>query len=193
MPQTSKTAVKPKAQKKGKEKRVKANKSSKPDKFGTSAPARDAIDLLKSDHREVEKLFEQFESARGNADKRKIANAICVALKVHARLEEEIFYPAAYSALDDKSLIQEAQVEHASAKDLIAQIESGAPGEAFYEARVKVLAEYIDHHVTEEEDEMFPRCRDSKMDLTAVGATLAMRKQELMTGFLVSNPILALS
>lgn len=173
---------------------IKANKSSKASKL--SAPlttAVDAITLLKADHQEVAALFVEFESAQGDATKRDIANAICVALKVHARLEEELFYPAAYAALDDKSLIDEAQVEHASAKDLIAQIESGAPGEAFYDARVRVLGEYIDHHVAEEEEEIFPQCRKSKMDLDELGALLAMRKQELMTGFVVSNPVLALS
>src|ERR1700712_1402612 len=171
-----------------------ANKSSKPGKPKAAAPdGADAIALLKADHREVEDLFDRFEAATGDADKRDLAIAICVALKVHARLEEELFYPAAYSAVDDKSLLDEAQVEHASAKDLIAQIEAGAPGEAFYDARVKVLAEYIDHHVTEEENELFPQCRKSKLDLAALGAVMAMRKQELMTGFTVSNPVLALS
>lgn len=173
---------------------AKPNKSSKEGEvsLGTDAPA-DAIAILEADHREVERLFDKFEAAEGDANKRDLANAICVALKVHARLEEELFYPAAYEVLGDKSLIDEAQVEHASAKDLIAQIETGAPGEAFYDARVKVLAEYIDHHVTEEEEEIFPQCRRSKMDLQALGAIMALRKQELMAGFLVSNPILALS
>jgi hemerythrin superfamily protein len=194
MPQTSKSASKAKAPKTFAEKRPKPNESSKPSKLKVAAPYdADAISLLQADHREVEDLFEQFENASGDANKRDIAVSICVALKVHARLEEELFYPAAYAALDDKSLIEEAQVEHASAKDLIAQIEAGAPGEAFYDARVNVLAEYIDHHVTEEEDEIFPQVRNSKMDLAALGAKMALRKQELMTGFVVSNPILALS
>lgn len=175
-------------------KTAKANKSSKASQLKMAARAgADAIALLEADHREVEALFQQFEEARGDANKRDLAVAICVALKVHARLEEELFYPAAYGALEDKSLIEEAQVEHASAKDLIAQIEAGAPGEAFYEARVKVLAEYIEHHVTEEEGEIFPQCRKSRMDLDRLGAVLALRKQELMAGFVVSNPILALS
>jgi hemerythrin superfamily protein len=174
--------------------KAKANKSSKAGKVKVNAPDNaDAISLLKADHREVEDLFKRFEAATGDAQKRDVANAICVALKVHARLEEELFYPAAYAALKDKSLLDEAQVEHASAKDLIAQIEAGAPGEAFYDARVKVLSEYIDHHVTEEENEIFPQCRKGKMDLARLGAVLAMRKQELMAGFAVSNPILALS
>ncbi|MXP41650.1 hemerythrin domain-containing protein [Altererythrobacter soli] len=184
----------PKGSSSAKKAAAKPNKSSKEGKVAPRAdPAADAIAILEADHREVERLFDKFEAAEGDANKRDLANAICVALKVHARLEEELFYPAAYAVLGDKSLIEEAQVEHASAKDLIAQIETGAPGEAFYDARVKVLAEYVDHHVTEEEEEIFPQCRRSKMDLDALGAIMALRKQELMAGFLVSNPILALS
>lgn len=173
--------------------KAKANRSDQPSKVKAKAPPGDAIALLTADHREVARLFAKFESAAGDATKREIANAICVALKVHARLEEELFYPAAYAAIADKGLLEEAQVEHASAKDLIAQIEAGAPGEAFYEARVKVLAEYIDHHVAEEENEIFPQCRKGKLDLEALGALLALRKQELLAGFVVSNPILALT
>ncbi|MBB3860428.1 hemerythrin superfamily protein [Novosphingobium hassiacum] len=188
MPQSPQSPAKPKTGK-----GVKANKSSKTITPDATPATGDAIALLEADHREVEGLFEQFEQATGDATKRDIAIAICVALKVHARIEEEIFYPAAYAVLDDKSLIAEAQVEHASAKDLIAQIEAGAPGEPFYDARVKVLAEYIDHHVGEEEEEIFPKCRDSSLDLDALGATMALRKQELLTGFTKSNPILALS
>lgn len=173
---------------------AKPNKSSEPGKLNRSpASSADAVSLLTADHREVGRLFEQFQEAEGDAIKRDLAISICVTLKVHARLEEELFYPAAYKVLEDKSLIEEAQVEHASAKDLIAQIEMGAPGEAFFDARVKVLAEYIDHHVTEEEEEIFPRCRQSGMDLDRLGAIMAMRKQELMAGFVVSNPVLALS
>jgi hemerythrin superfamily protein len=193
MPKSPKASPKGKAPG-AKKAAAKPNKSSKEGKVapGADAPA-DAIAILEADHREVERLFDKFEAAEGDANKRDLANAICVALKVHARLEEELFYPAAYVVLGDKSLIDEAQVEHASAKDLIAQIEAGAPGEPFYDARVKVLAEYIDHHVTEEEEEIFPQCRSSKMDLDRLGAVMALRKQELMAGFLVSNPVLALS
>jgi hemerythrin superfamily protein len=177
-----------------KAKLAKPNKSSKAGKPSLApAEAKDAIALLEADHREVEELFERFEQTTGDATKRDLANAICVALKVHARLEEELFYPAAFAAVKDKSLLDEARVEHASAKDLIAQIEAGAPGEALYDARVRVLAEYIDHHVMEEEDEIFPQCRAAKMDLEGLGRILALRKQELMAGFVVSNPILALS
>ncbi|MET0180379.1 MAG: hemerythrin domain-containing protein [Novosphingobium sp.] len=178
MPQPTKTKAKSKA-------------ASKP--TSDADAGKDAIALLEADHREVRALFEEFEQATGDADKRRLAIAICTALKVHARLEEDIFYPAAFAAIEDADLIGEAQVEHASARDLIAQIESGAPGEALYDARVRVLSEYIDHHVAEEEGEIFPQCRASGLDLDALGQLLAVRKHELSVGFTVSNPILALS
>ena len=169
------------------------NKTSKAAKPRRTADEVDALTLLEADHREVDDLFGAFEEASGDAEQRDIAVSICVALKVHARLEEELFYPAVWPALEDKSLIAEAMVEHASARDLIAQIESGAPGEAFFSARVRVLSEYVRHHVEEEEEEIFPQVRKGKLDLAALGELLARRKAELMTGFAVSNPVLALS
>ena len=194
MPRSTKTPPKGKAAVGARSAGAKPNKSSKEGKPKlTSASDADAISILEADHREVEQLFAAFEDASGDAQKRDLAVAICVALKVHARLEEELFYPAAFKVLDDKCLVEEAQVEHASAKDLIAQTEASAPGEAFFDARVNVLAEYIDHHVTEEEDEIFPKCRKSTMDLVSLGAVMALRKQELTAGFVVSNPVLALS
>lgn len=153
----------------------------------------DAIALLETDHRAVETLFEDFEQAGGNADQRDIVNAICIALKIHARLEEELFYPAAAKVLDDPSLIMEAMVEHASAKDLIAQIETGAPGQPIFKARVKVLSEYVAHHVAEEENELFSQVRNSALDLEALGAAMALRKQELSAGFVASNPVIGLA
>jgi hypothetical protein len=155
--------------------------------------ASDALSLLEADHVAVKRLFVQFEEAKGDAEKRALAIAICAALKVHARLEEELFYPAAYLVVGDSALIEEAMVEHASAKDLIAQIEASAPGEALFDAKVKVLGEYIDHHVVEEENEIFPKCRASDLDLEALGDLLAFRKQELTLGLTVSNPVLGLS
>ncbi|WP_295633741.1 hemerythrin domain-containing protein [Novosphingobium sp.] len=145
-----------------------------------SAAAQDAIALLKADHREVKTMFEQFDKTEDDAEKATLAQKICTALKVHAQIEEEIFYPAAYEAIDDDDLLDEAEVEHASAKDLIAQIETSQPGEPLFDAKVKVLGEYIDHHVKEEEGELFPECRSSKMDLKTIGALMAARKQELM-------------
>lgn len=139
----------------------------------------DAIALLKADHREVKKMFQEFEKTEGDAEKQALASNICAALKVHTQIEEEIFYPAAYDVLEEDDLLDEAEVEHASAKDLIAQIEGSSPSEPLYDAKVKVLGEYIDHHVQEEEKELFPECRDSGMDLKALGEQLRARKAEL--------------
>jgi hemerythrin superfamily protein len=167
----------------------------KTDKAAKKPPAaetdQDAISLLVQDHREVDALFAQFEKAPTDAAKRKLANDICNALKAHARLEEDLFYPAAYSQAT-AGLLREAQVEHASAKDLIAQIEASYPGDLLFDAKVKVLAEYIRHHVAEEEGEIFPLCRKSGADLDALGRELATRKRELMRGAIVSNPVYAI-
>jgi hemerythrin superfamily protein len=153
-----------------------------------AAGSQDAVTLLEQDHRSVEELFARFEQTEGDAEKRQLVIAICIALKVHARLEEDLFYPAA-STVVDAELLQEAQVEHASAKDLISQIETAAPGEPLYDARVKVLSEYVAHHVKEEEGEIFPRCRKSGLDLEALGRQIAFRKQELSLGLVISNPV----
>jgi hemerythrin superfamily protein len=148
---------------------------------GTKRPA-DAIKILKDDHREVRKMFDAFDKTDDDAKKQELADQICKALTVHAQIEEEIFYPAAYQALDEDGddMVDEAQIEHASAKDLIAQIRAGKVGEPLFDAKVTVLGEYVRHHVEEEESELFPECRASDMDLKALGAALAARKQELM-------------
>lgn len=148
-------------------------------KSAASEKPLDAIQLLKADHQEVKELFEEFESATASASKVKLAAKICSALQVHTTIEEEIFYPAAREALDDDDLLDEAAVEHQSAKDLIAQIESGEPGEDMWEAKVKVLSEYINHHVKEEESELFPEVKKADLDLKELGTQLSARKQEL--------------
>jgi hemerythrin superfamily protein len=145
----------------------------------TSRRPQDAIALLKADHREVKKMFQEFEKTEEDAEKQQLAERICAALTVHAQIEEEIFYPAAYEALEEDDLLDEAEVEHASAKDLIAQIQSSSPSEPLFDAKVKVLGEYVDHHVQEEEKELFPECRDSDMDLKGLGEQLKARKSEL--------------
>ena len=142
----------------------------------------DAIDLLMADHREVEKLFGQFEKgADGRKDQ--LAQKICLALKVHTQVEEELFYPAARDALSDREepMLDEAVVEHASAKQLIGEIEAMDAGDDLFDARVKVLSEMIEHHVGEEEKEMFPKVRKTDLDLTALGARMKARKDELMS------------
>lgn len=142
----------------------------------------DAIALLTADHKKVKDLFEQFEglSDRSKVNKKKIADQICMELTVHAQVEEEIFYPAVRKPIKDDDLMDEAVVEHASAKDLIAQISEMDPGDDLYDAKVKVLSEQIDHHVEEEEGEMFPKVRKSGVDLDALGQQMAARKEELM-------------
>ena len=141
----------------------------------------DAIALLKSDHRQVEEWFEQFEKARNDDRKLELAEKICKALTVHATIEEEIFYPAFLEATDDKEIHHEAEVEHEGAKKLIAEIEASSPDDEYYDAKVKVLSEMIKHHVKEEEKPggMFAEARDSEMDLDELGQQLAARKEEL--------------
>jgi len=140
----------------------------------------DAIRMLKEDHQRVGELFDRFEGTRGRAQKERIAAKICEELKVHAQVEEEIFYRAAREAIDDEALMNEAEVEHASAKDLIRQIEkSSSEDDPRYDALVKVLGEYIKHHVKEEEGEMFKQVRASEIDLVALGEQMQQRKREL--------------
>ena len=162
--------------------RVKPKSGSRAKRRSTAVGSRaqDAIALLKADHRDVKTMFERYERAEEDNEKATLARDICAALTVHAQIEEEIFYPAAYEAIDDDDLLDEAEVEHASAKELIAQIQAGSPGEPLFDAKVKVLGEYIDHHVKEEENELFPECRSSDMDLKAIGEQLMVRKQELL-------------
>lgn len=142
----------------------------------------DALQLLASDHREVETLFEKFEKASGASAKERIVRQICTELKVHAMIEEEIYYPAIRGKVDEDSL-DEAYVEHDSAKTLINELEAAEPDEAFYDAKVKVLQELIEHHVKEEEkqrDNLFQQTRAADIDLEAMGAELAERKSALM-------------
>jgi hemerythrin superfamily protein len=142
----------------------------------------DAIALLKADHRKVEALFEQFEGASDSAAKKKLAHQICVELKVHTMIEEEIFYPAFRGRIEDDTL-DEAYVEHDGAKVLVNDIEAGAPEDDFYDAKVKVLSEEIKHHVHEEEmreEGMFAQCRKTDVDLVALRDAMLARKQELM-------------
>lgn len=142
--------------------------------------AKDAIALLKADHEAVSRMFAEYEKSRSVADKAALIAEICAALSVHARIEEEIFYPAAKGALKNKSLVPEASVEHAGMKDLIAQLEGVEHDGAVVDARVKVLSEYVKHHVKEEQDEMFPKLRASSLDLVELGARMSARKDALL-------------
>jgi DUF438 domain-containing protein len=149
----------------------------------------DAIALLTEDHHEVGKMFKQFEKlktqngASSGADKAALVDRICTALTLHVQIEEEIFYPAVRAALDEDDLLDEADVEHAGAMDLIAQLKKMEPGDDHFDAKVTVLGEYIEHHVKEEHEEMFPKARKANVDIAALGERMARRKTELQDGF----------
>jgi hemerythrin superfamily protein len=150
---------------------------------GNSAKSttKDAVALLKADHKQVADWFEQFEGARSEKDKQRLAQQICTALTVHATIEEEIFYPAFLDATGETDLHHEAEIEHQGAKNLIVEIEESSPEDEYFDAKVTVLAELIKHHVNEEEqrDGMFAKAQESDLDLEALGEQLQTRKQEL--------------
>ena len=152
----------------------------KSDQKEVSTDATSALDLLEADHTEVEGYFEQYEQLEDAAEKEELALKICLALQVHAQVEEEIFYPAARDAIEKTELIDEAVVEHASAKQLIAEIEQMDAGDELYDAKVKVLCEQVSHHIEEEEDELFPELESSELDLEALGKKMADRKTALL-------------
>jgi hemerythrin superfamily protein len=153
-----------------------------------SQPKIDAIELLIQDHKEVKKLFEEFDALtdRSKAKKKVIADKICHELIIHTQIEEEIFYPKVREAIKDSDLMDEALVEHAGAKDLIAQILDMSPGEDLYDAKVTVLSEQIDHHVKEEEEDMFPKVRKSGLDLIVLGEQMLARKNEIKNAEVVA-------
>ncbi len=146
-----------------------------------------AIDLLKRDHDEVDTMFKEFESGKDEMrgrEKQELVASICNALTIHATIEEEIFYPAVRRALneDGDDLVDEAAVEHQTLKDIIARLEAAPTTDPLYDAGVKVLSEYVKHHVREEENELFPKVKSSDLDLDALGQKLAERKAELAQG-----------
>jgi hemerythrin superfamily protein len=152
------------------------------DKSSSTTASPDAFALLTSDHKLVKSLFEEFEALKAEGDddqKAALVETICNELTIHAQIEEEIFYPALREAIEDEDLMDEADVEHASAKQLIAQLEQLQAGGDHYDARVTVLGEYIDHHVKEEEGEMFSKARKADIDSAALGEEMAVRKAEL--------------
>jgi hemerythrin superfamily protein len=149
---------------------------------------KDACDLLDADHRAVKKMFKEYEeltnsrSRMATQKKKEHARQICMELTVHAQIEEEIFYPALREVFKDSDPLDEAAVEHQSAKDLISQIEAAGEPDDMFDAKVKVLGEYIDHHVKEERGEIFPKARAArKLDLMAMRDELEQRKEELMS------------
>ena len=144
----------------------------------------EAIAQLTEDHARVKKMFKQYDklaqSESDESERQQLASMICAELTAHATAEEEIFYPAVRGVLDEVDLMDEAEVEHATAKDLIAQIQEASPDDELFDAKVKVLGEYINHHVQEEEGEMFPKVRKAKLDTVALGEQIAARKAEIM-------------
>ena len=149
--------------------------------------AQEATALLKADHRRVSELFDQYEHTRSPAKKKTLVASICMELGIHAKAEEEIFYPAVKAALKDKEMVPEAIVEHASLKELMAQVEGKEPDGEMFDAKIKVLSEYVKHHVKEEETEMFPKARKTKLDMKALGAQIAARKDELKASWPLSE------
>ena len=149
-------------------------------------PARrpqDAVTLLVADHKLVSQQFDEYDRRKdrlSNERKLELAQAICRELKVHTQIEEEIFYPAARGVPKADDLLDEANVEHSSAKELIRQIEEAQPDDELYDAKVKVLGEYVKHHVKEEQNELFPMVKKSRLDTVELGERLKRRKQELM-------------
>ena len=147
----------------------------------------DAIAMLEDDHRNVAAMFEQFDKLRSDGvRKAQLVARLCQALTVHAKVEEEIFYPAARSVLEDPSLIDPSDVEHAMARSLIADVESAKPGDGHYDAKVQVLGEYVRHHVRSEQEKLFPKLRRTHLDMKVLGERIAVRKRELAG--MLSNP-----
>ena len=154
--------------------------------FGmTNEEGTSALDLLRRDHQEVDKMFQQYEEIKdgaGDDEKENLVAQICDALTVHAQIEEQIFYPAARHALGEqegKDLLDEAAVEHQTLKDIIGRLEAAPTNDPLYDAGVKVLSEYVKHHVKEEENELFPKIRSSDIDVMTIGRELEARKQQL--------------
>lgn len=153
-----------------------------PTKQKSTGP-QDAFELLRADHVRVKSMFKEFEklkNAKGNdEEKAALVEKICLELNIHSQVEEEIFYPAVRAAIHDDELMDEADVEHAGAKELISQLEDMHPGDDHYDAKVTVLGENVDHHVKEEQDEMFPKAKKAKVDAITLGAQIMKRSKEL--------------
>lgn len=143
-------------------------------------PRMDAIAMLKADHEAVNQLFAEYEGTHSIVNKKALVAKICTALSVHVQIEEEIFYPAIKAALKDKLLVPEALVEHTGVKGLIAQLEDVEPDGEMYDAKVKVLSEYVKHHVKEEQTDMFPQVKATSVDMAELGARMATRRNELL-------------
>jgi len=140
----------------------------------------DATAMLRADHKLVSGLFAQYEKTQSSSKKKQLVGQICTELSVHAQVEEEIFYPAVKEALHDHELVPEATVEHASLKSLISEVEGVEPDGEMFDAKIKVLGEYVKHHVKEEQTEMFPKAKATDLDMRELGARIAARKEVLL-------------
>ena len=148
----------------------------------TKAKATGAVELLKEQHDKVKKAFKEFEKLdrEDTETQKQLVQTVCEDLKVHTTLEEELFYPAAREAIDDEDLMNEAQVEHETAKMLIEQLENMGPDDPNFRATFSVLGEYVLHHVKEEEGEMFPEVKKTDLDLEELGGRMRARMEDLM-------------
>jgi hemerythrin superfamily protein len=149
-------------------------------KKASSPKPTEATALLRADHKLVSGLFGEYEKTKSSPKKKQIVAQICTELTIHAQVEEEIFYPAVKAALNDHDLVPEATVEHATLKGLIAEVEGVEPDGDMFDAKIKVLSEYVKHHVKEEQNEMFPKAKSTKLDMVELGAKLSARKQALL-------------
>jgi hemerythrin-like domain-containing protein len=159
-----------------------SSKTSRTSSRASSKSSQDALHILAEDHKKVLDLFEEFESLKNDPDeeaKQLLIETACAELTIHAQVEEEVFYPAAREAIDDMDLLDEAEVEHASAKQLITELASMEPGDDLYDAKFTVLGEYVKHHIHEEEKELFPKLKKAEIDLDELGKEIRQRKLEL--------------
>jgi hypothetical protein len=140
----------------------------------------DALAMLKADHDKVKKMFKEFEKLEESEEKAQLVRQACAELKIHTQLENEIVYPAVRDAIEDDDLMDEALVEHQAAEELISQLEQMEPGDEMYDAKFTVLGEYVNHHIAEEQKEMFPKAKKADIDLAGLGEQMMARKQELM-------------
>jgi hemerythrin superfamily protein len=151
---------------------------------GAAGDAEDALALLAADHREVAQLFEEYadlaEADGSDADRRALVAEICLQLTVHARLEEEMFYPAVRQSLGENELVEEAEAEHRGIEEAMDDLRAMDPSDEGYDDRVDVLRESVEHHAAEEEGSMFPMVLDSPLDIERLGEQMAARREELL-------------
>jgi hypothetical protein len=160
----------------------KSSRSQAPNRKKAEAPSLSALELLEQDHRQVEEWFEEYDKLKGdNKQKGELAQRICLALEVHARIDEEVFYTQAREATKDNDLINESLVEHATVKNLISEIEEMEASDDLYDAKIRVLGEMVKHHIQEEEEELFPELESAEIDLEALGKEVSERKEALIS------------